>query len=212
MRTVSRFLNLGVFAGFLSVQGLLADDLPVMAPGVVLPPDQVSTNEAGRPVHHFSLRPVVTNVAAATNDLAVLRERRVKIEGEIKDILDRQKPLKPMMIEDYHIMTGFPTNYVPQDEEGRKIKVRITELEGELGRLRGQLEKRMLDDPAYKAAKSKTDAHTREWQDIGKRKDELRKEHDSVVGQIWQLEKLTSDAGQTNAVPEKKAGKGAVAP
>ena len=157
-------------------------------------------------------QPAITNLATATNDLALLRQQLVKIDDEIKQVLARQTPLKPVMSQDYRTMTTFPTDYVPQDDEGKKIKARMTEVETELKDLRGRLEAKMVEDPAYKELKSKVDTHKAEWIAIDKRKNELRQERSEVGGKIWQLQKLTEEAEKAAKAKEQEAGTGKSTP
>ncbi len=192
MHTVSRSLCLGLVLG--SITALAAVDPSAGTPGIAVPPVTVSTNQDGVAVHRFAMTAVVTNITTATNELAVLRLKMVKIDDEIKQVLTRQTPLKPVMNQDYRTMIAFSTNYVPKDEEGLKIKARVTELETELNDLRGKLQAKMMDDPVYKEAKSKVDANRREWIDIAKRKEELRLERTEVGAKIWQLQKLIESA------------------
>jgi hypothetical protein len=205
VHTISRSMCLGLFLGSIASHGWAANEASDVTPGIALPPVTASTNQEGVTVHRFSMTAVVTNTATATNELAVLRQKLVKIDDEIKQVLTRQTPLKPVMNQDYRTMIAFSTNYVPKDEEGMKIKARVTELETELKDLRGKLQTKMMDDPVYKEAKRKVDANRQEWVDIAKRKEELRLERTEVGAKIWQLQQLIEAAGKTDKTVDKEA-------
>ena len=127
-------------------------------------------------------------------------------------MLAREIPLKPAMNKDYRALATFPTNYVPRDEEGKQIKARVAQLEIELKDLRGQIEKRMVDDSVYKETKSKVDADKQEWLDIEKRKGELMKERTEVAGKYWKLQQMMKAAENASKAKAQETGTGTPAP
>jgi len=193
VRSVPRSLCLALI-GFMTVQARAADEAPSLAPGVAFPPVSVTTNKDGVPVHHFSLTPVVTNVVATSNDIARLTARLAEIDAEFKQVSTNAVPLKTVMRENFSVMAGIVTNYVPLDDEGKQIKARVVVLEAELKELRQKLEKRMMEDPAYQKVKENLDAGRTQIKELEQRREALRSERSATASKIWQLQTLTERA------------------
>jgi len=104
---------------------------PPVAPGLAYPVT-VTTNESGVPVHQFSMKPAITNMAVATNDLAQLKAQLAGIEAETQKTSDEAGTLRKTMRNDYREIVGVMTNFTARNEEGKKLQDRITALETEL--------------------------------------------------------------------------------
>jgi chromosome segregation ATPase len=208
VQTVTRFFCVGLFMGLLGAHVWADDDSSLLAPGVAFPPVSVGTNKAGVPVHRFAMTPVITNINMATNDIARLTARLAEIDAGFKDVATNALPLKTVMRENFAAMAGVVTNYVPRDDEGKKIKERVVVLEAELKGLRQQLEKRMFEDPAYQQVKEKLDAGRQQIKKLEERQTALRSERSAVASQVWQLQTLIERAekeAKAKAVEEAKA-------
>jgi predicted nucleic acid-binding Zn-ribbon protein len=178
---------------------------PVLAPGVGFTELGMATNKAGVSVHQFAMHPAITNLDAATNQVVQLRKRMSELEDEAKALAARRQAMRPSLNSDQRFLSSFATNYVPKDDEGKKLKARITAAEAELKTLHDELDRRMAEDPEFKAAKSKVDSNRIEWVNCEKRGEDLRRERVEVGGKIWQLQKLLDEAARAKAAEKAAA-------
>ena len=158
----------------------------IAAPGA----HNVTTNTDGTPVHHFSLRPVVTNMTALTNSLVETQERRRELDKELKGAMERETTLKIAIMADYKTLTGIATNFVPKDAEGKKIKERMDLIVVELKTLQEEFRKRLEEDPEFKAARAKLDGEQSEFKALQERKTKIREEMGSAGADMWQINNL----------------------
>jgi len=186
---------------------------PPVAPGLAYPVT-VTTNESGVPVHQFSMKPAITNMAVATNDLAQLKAQLAGIEAETQKTSDEAGTLRKTMRNDYREIVGVMTNFTARNEEGKKLQDRITALETELKTLKQDLQKKMDDDEAYKQAKAKIEADREAYKKIEQNTAEIRKKRADVGARVWQLQTMVdrtlkeeeARANEAKAEKNKSAG------
>ncbi len=169
-------------------------------PGAIEPPGthHVRTNASGAPVHTFNLRPVVTNEAALTNDLSQVETREKALQQEMKQVNDQEGILKVSLIRDSRALVGIVTNFVPQDEEGKKLKARMEALVKELKDTQAAYQKKLEADPVYKAARAKVDNEQAELKALRERREKLLADIRSASAHAWQLKALKSDKQKEN--------------
>lgn len=169
-------------------------------PGAVEPPGthHVKTNASGVPVHTFNLRPVVANEAALTNDLLQVEAREKALQHEMKQVNDQEGILKVSFIRDTRALVGIATNFVPQDDEGKKLKARMEALVKELKDTQAAYQKKLEADPVYKAARAKVDSEQAELKALLERREKLLADIRSVSAQTWQLKALRNERQKEN--------------
>lgn len=160
-----------------------------VAPGLDFPVT-VTTNENGVPVHHFSMNPAITNMAVATNDLAVLKAQLAGIEAESKKAGEDGKALRNTIRNDYRAVVGVMTNFAARNPEGKKLKDRIDSLEAELKALKAEMQKKLDEDEAYKTARSKAEAARDSMKAFEKKVAGIREKQADIGAKVWQLQTL----------------------
>ena len=179
----------------------------VEAPGTV----HVTTNASGMTVHSFSMHPVVTNMAALTNDVSAAERQQAAIEAEVKDLMQREVAVKRATMDDHKAMVAIATNFVPADAEGKQLKQRMTELVTELKVLGAKYEKLQEADPVLKKAKDKVDADNKELKEMQDRIKDLRGQQNALNVQIWQARELTVKKDESKGAA-KASGQSVPAP
>jgi chromosome segregation ATPase len=173
-----------------------AQDQPAVAPDVGIPPPTITTNADGKLAYHFSMMPVVRNMGAATNDLARLKARLEDIDAQLKTGVLRGNTYRADIKTNFVVITGVMTNFVVQNEEGKKLHARIQALETELKAARAELDSKLGEDPVFKAAKSKMESDRKGFKSTADQIEALRKERLTVDGQLYQLRAYLEKAEQ----------------
>lgn len=172
--------------GVIEADGIQA---PPIAPGIVFPVT-VTTNAAGVPVHQFSMTPAITNMVAATNDLAVLKVQLEAIEAESKKVSEVGGEARNKMRNGYRDLVGAMTNFPTRNPEAKKMHDRITTLESEMKELKAEYQKKMDEDEAYKLAKSKIEADQETFKNYEEKATELRKKRMDIRAKVLQLQTM----------------------
>ena len=216
MRLSSYFaLTFVLLLSVIKINVLATNSMPVAAsraptaPGLVYPVN-VATNTAGVPVYQFSMKPTVTNMVAATNDLALLKAQLAEIEAEAKKNSEHGGELRESMKTGYLETISVVTNFVVQNPEGKKLNDRITALEAELKSLKQELQKKLDEDEAYKKLKAKSESERVAFKKVEENKAELRKKRVEVSTRVLQLQAVIDQVRQAEEAAlkakDKKAG------
>jgi len=150
----------------------------------------LTTNASGAQVHHFNLQPVVTNMTALTNDLPQLEQKQAVLDQEMKSLPGRERILRESWIQDYKIVANIVSNFVPADAEGKKMKVRMVELEKELNQLRVEFQKKLETDSEYRKAMAKQTEDAAAVKVLQDRRSKIREERSTLLSQIWVINEL----------------------
>ncbi|MEI6516506.1 MAG: hypothetical protein WCO77_11035 [bacterium] len=199
------FFVIPVFVLFLAMQtaqaatntAVVFQRAPV-APGLDYPMT-VTTNENGVPVHRFSMNPAITNMAVATNDLAVLKAQLEGIEAESKKAGEDGKALRNTIRNDYRAVVGVMTNFAARNPDGKKLKDRIDSLEAELKALKAEMQKKLDEDEAYKTARSKAEATRDSMKAFEKKVAGIREKQTDIGAKVWQLQTLVDQTRKAEA-------------
>jgi chromosome segregation ATPase len=159
----------------------------------------VTTNENGVPVHRFSMNPAITNMAVATNDLAVLKAQLEGIEAESKKAGEDGKALRNTIRNDYRAVVGVMTNFAARNPDGKKLKDRIDSLEAELKALKAEMQKKLDEDEAYKTARSKAEATRDSMKAFEKKVAGIREKQTDIGAKVWQLQTLVDQTRKAEA-------------
>lgn len=175
----------------------------VQAPGA----HSVVTNAEGQLVHRFSMRPVVTNEAAFTNSLESVQQRQTELQRDLRGMVAKEAPLRRALAEDYQTLLNIATNFVPEGAEGKRLMMRIAEVEKELKGLREQLVKKLEAEPAYASVKARVDTAVEELKAIKVEKNKLLHEARVTGAELNQLKVLEKEPNGGIVSEEKpKAG------
>lgn len=201
------FTSITAHAGSVSVTAtnapVVLDAVP-MAPDIALPPPTVTTNSQGVPVYRFSMSPVVTNMTAATNDLARLEAQLQAVDKKLQSAVSHGKSLRQSIKTDYVSVVGVMTNFVSRNEDAKKIQVRIKALETELKAAQAEMKKLMDADPAFKAAKTKVVSTQQEFESMEKSMQALRAERVKLSAEVWQLRTMVDKTRKEQQAAEAK--------
>lgn len=160
---------------------------PPTAPDLVYPVTSF-TNTEGVVVHQFSMKPAVTNLVAATNDLARLKAELQTIEMEMKKASEEAGTIRTTMRNNYREIVGVMTNFTARNPEGKKLQDRITVLETELKTLKQELQAKMDGDEAFEQAKTKIDSGRDAYKKAEESLAKLGKKRVEVSARVWQLQ------------------------
>jgi chromosome segregation ATPase len=166
-------------------------DTPPSAPHLVFPVT-VSTNEHGVVAHHFSMKPAITNMIAATNDLGQLKAQQAELEDALKKASDEGGVLKKTIRTDYLNIVGVMTNFSARSPDGKKLQERIQELETELKGLKQEFQKKLDEDESYKQARAKVEADREAMKTFEEKMADLRRKRTEVGAKVWQLQTVVS--------------------
>lgn len=173
--------------------GSSSNALPL--PGVQLPgAHEMATNKEGKVIHRFRMQAVVTNMPAMTNALATAEERQTVLSKEIQQLLLDEMPIRRALMDERKAMMNVATNFVPQDEEGKRLMEQMAAAEKALKDLRAQYVKKLAADPAYAKAKANMDANQEALKALQSRKAKLREEVNRLGVEIKQLKALETGA------------------
>lgn len=155
-------------------------------------PVTVSTNAQGLVEHHFSMKPVITNMVAATNDLAQLKAQQDELEAALKKVTEEGGDLKKTIRSDYLGIVGVMTNFAARNEDAKKLQERIQTLEAELKGLKQEFQKKLEEDDAYKLARSRVETDRDAMKKFEEKMAELRKQRTEIGSKVWQLQTMVS--------------------
>lgn len=168
-------------------------------------PVTVSTNAKGVVQHHFPMKPVITNMVAATNELAQLKAQQDALEAELKKAADEGGSLKKTIRTDYLNIVGVMTNFPARNEDGKKLHERIQALETELKGLKQEFQKLLDEDESYKQARAKVEADREAMKSFEEKLAELRRKRTDVGSKVWQLQTVVSQTLKAEAEERAKA-------
>lgn len=176
---------------------------PPSAPDLVFPVT-VSTNADGVVAHHFAMKPAITNMVAATNDLVQIKAQLAEIEAEVKKVSEEGGALRKTMRSDYQNIVGVMTNFTAQNPDGKKLHERIQALETELKTLKQELQKKLDEDLVYKQARAKVEADRDSMKKFEEKMAELRKKKTETGAKVWQLQTMVDQTRKAEE-DERKA-------
>jgi len=160
------------------------------------------TNSDGSVVHQFNMHPVVTNMAALTNDLPKLARQNAELEEEMKAALAKEAPLKVSLRDDFQAYMKIATNSAPVDDEDKQLRARAAELESQLADVHAKLQKKLETNPEFQKAKAKVESDRDGMKAIQKRKSEIVGERGDINVKVWKINQLMA---QEQKAEEAKA-------
>ena len=183
----------------------LVIEQPPVAPDVVFPSPTVTTNKQGIQEFHFPMNPAITNMAAATNDLADLQSKLEAINKSIDVTNALGKAVRTDLRNDYRAVVGVMTNFVGRDEAGKKLHERILALETELKTLKAEFQKQLESDAEYKKARSKVEANRKQFEAVEKNMEALHQQRADMGAKVWQLKTMVERTRQEAEARAKEA-------
>jgi hypothetical protein len=165
---------------------------------------RVVVGQDGKPVHRFSMMPVVTNLPALTNSLEQLEAKSAAMAGEIRDAEGRETKLRMSIKDGVGKLMVLSTNGPTADDEEKQLRERVAELQSQLKEAGEKLQRKIEAGPEYQKLKAQLDADRKEFVEMRQRATDLIKQRDAVVGAILQRKRLAAQALQKEAA--NKAG------
>lgn len=170
-------------------------------PDAVQPPGahRVVVGQDGKPVHRFSMMPVVTNMPALTNNLEQLEARNAAMAGEIQDAEGRETKLRVSIKDGVGKLMVLSTNAPAADDEEKELRARVAELQAQLKEAGEKLQRKIEAGPEYQKLKAQLDADRKAFVETRQRATDLIKQRDAIVGEILRRKQLAAQALQKEA-------------
>lgn len=148
------------------------------------------TNSDGKVMVQYNMHPVVTNMAALTNELPELEKQNQQLQSEMDALLAKDAPLRAAVREGATALSAIATNTASADDEEKKLRARLDELGAQIKEVQSQLQKKLDAKPEFQKAKTKFDEDQAAYKALVEKKKELMERRGPIQMKIWKIKQL----------------------